>query len=92
MKANDIDHIYRDGRHYDRLYSLAYMPFQPDLARHLPLICVERLTPQNEERCEKGLFSQRRKGRQENLAQFAFLFVILSFLARDMSDCPLKEQ
>ena len=33
MKVEDIDHIYRDGRHYDRLFGQPYMPFWLDLAR-----------------------------------------------------------
>ncbi len=33
MKAEDIDHIYRDGRHYDRLFGPPHLPFWLDLAR-----------------------------------------------------------
>ena len=33
MKADDIDHIYRDGRHYDRLFGPPPLPFWLDLAR-----------------------------------------------------------
>ncbi len=33
MKADDIDHIYRDGRHYDRLFGPPYVPFWLELAR-----------------------------------------------------------
>lgn len=35
MKAEDIAHIYRDGRHYDRLFDPPYMPFWLDLAHQL---------------------------------------------------------
>jgi ubiquinone/menaquinone biosynthesis C-methylase UbiE len=33
MKIEDIDHIYRDGRHYDCLFPEPYMPFWMDLIK-----------------------------------------------------------
>jgi hypothetical protein len=35
MKAEDIAHIYRDGRRYDRSFEPPYMPFWLDLAHQL---------------------------------------------------------
>lgn len=35
MKGNDIDHIYRDGRHYDRLFGSPDMPFWLELSRQV---------------------------------------------------------
>jgi SAM-dependent methyltransferase len=35
VKAEDIDHIYRDGRHYDRLFGPPHLPFWLELAHQL---------------------------------------------------------